>query len=272
MSLLIETHRSFVNTWECDENVHLNVQFYLKRFDEAARFFALAHGRDHAGPLPAVRHVRYHSELAGAQSAVIRSGVVGDGPLVGWTVHRMEENSTGRLCATAVDAPAGFGSAALASEDEAAPALPRSVDPTPRPGRSEADMLDGGGLVVHRCIVAPSECDAKGRLMQQFHIARFTDGAPHLWDHAGISTRWLIDNGLGRVAVEMQIRHHNPAMAGDALKLVSRAETGGGKTIRLHHELIRATDGLPIASGEVIGLVMDLTTRKSVRLDLEAFG
>lgn len=272
MSQLIETHRSFVNTWECDENVHMNVQFYMKRFDEAARFFALAHGGDHLAGLPPVRHVRYHSELAAAQSAVIRSGVIAEGPLAGRVVHRMEENATGRLCATALDGPGAPDSTAIADEAEAAPALPRSIDPAPRPGRTLEEMLAAGGLIVHRCILTPAECDAKGRLTQQFHIARFTDGAPHVWDHAGISTRWLNAKGLGRVAVEMQIRHHNPAMAGDALILVSRAETGEGKTIRLHHELIRATDGMPVASGEVVGLVMDLATRKSVKLELEQAG
>ena len=272
MSLLIETHRSFVNTWECDENAHMNVQFYFKRFDEAARFFALAHGGDHLAGLPPVRHVRYHSELAAAQSTVIRSGIIGTGPLAGWVMHRMEEATTGRLAATAVEGPGAPVSDALADEAETLPALPRSIDPNLRPGKNEAEMLAAGGLVAHRCIVTQGECDAKGRLTQQFHIARFTDGAPHLWDQSGISTNWLMQNGLGRVAVEMQIRHHNTAMAGDALILVSRTEAGKGKTIRLHHEIIRATDKAPIASGEVVGLVMDLKTRKSVRLEPEPAG
>lgn len=266
MSRLIETHRSFVNTWECDENAHMNVQFYFKRFDEASCFFALAHGGDHLAGLPPVRHVRYHSELAAARSTVIRSGIIGDGPMAGWVVHRMEEATTGRLAATAIEGPGAPVSDAIADDAEAAPALPRSIDPSLRPGKSEVEMLATGGLVAHRCIVTQGECDAKGRLTQQFHIARFTDGAPHVWDHSGINTGWLAEKGYGRVAVEMQIRHHNPAMAGDALILVSRAEAGGGKTIRLHHEIIRATDKAPIASGEVVGLVMDLKTRKSVRL------
>ena len=25
----VETHRGFVNTWDCDENAHMNVQFYF---------------------------------------------------------------------------------------------------------------------------------------------------------------------------------------------------------------------------------------------------
>ena len=36
-----ETQRAFVNTWECDENDHLNVQFYWKRFGDAAQVLQL---------------------------------------------------------------------------------------------------------------------------------------------------------------------------------------------------------------------------------------
>lgn len=35
---------SFVNRWECDENDHLNVQFYFSRFEEADRQFRLMTG------------------------------------------------------------------------------------------------------------------------------------------------------------------------------------------------------------------------------------
>ena len=40
----VETLFSFVNRWECDENDHLNVQFYFSRFDEADRQFRLVTG------------------------------------------------------------------------------------------------------------------------------------------------------------------------------------------------------------------------------------
>ena len=37
----IETLKSYVNTWECDENDHLNVQFYFRFFEDAAGHFQL---------------------------------------------------------------------------------------------------------------------------------------------------------------------------------------------------------------------------------------
>lgn len=262
-----ETHRAFVNTWECDENVHMNVQFYLKRFDEAARFFAWeSSGADLLTALPPTRHVRFHSELRVAQSTVIGSTTIADGAYAGWTVHEMRENDTGRLCATALDAPGAFGGPSTVGSDAIAHALPRSVSAAPAQPFSAHAMLENGAFIAHRCLLSPNECDATGNMLQQFYVARFTDGAPHVWDHFGIGTKWLNENGLGRVAVELKLTHHQPARAGDGLILFSRALPGSGKTVRLHHELVRAGDHVAIATGEVVALVMDLQTRKSVPL------
>lgn len=267
----IETHRSFVNTWECDENAHLNVQFYLKRFDEAARFFRLFAGDgDTTGALPRMRHVRFHAELAAARSTIIESSVISNGAFSGWTVHLMKENSSGRLSATALDAPtAGQSNDVTTTEEAVIQALPRSLVAEPHVPKSGEAVLRSGGLVTHRCIVQPSECGADGEMLQQFYISRFTDGAPHAWDHAGIGTRWLFENGFGRVAVEMKISHHKPARAGDAVFLYSRLETTGEKLLHLYHELVRASDGAALATGEVVALVLDLKSRKSVALPAE---
>ena len=44
------TQRGFVNTWECDENEHLNVQFYFARFADAAAHFLVGRGLAPFGP------------------------------------------------------------------------------------------------------------------------------------------------------------------------------------------------------------------------------
>lgn len=71
---LVESLKSFVNRWECDENDHMNVQFYWTKFQTAALHFRLAAGLD---DLPETarssRHVRYHSEVHAADPLVVRS-------------------------------------------------------------------------------------------------------------------------------------------------------------------------------------------------------
>ncbi|MEX0404486.1 thioesterase family protein [Aquibium sp. LZ166] len=267
MGPFAETHRSFVNTWECDDNDHLNVQFYFKRFDEAARLFAGMRGGRIDGPLPATRHVRFHAELRAGTITRTRSGVIADGPFAGHSVHLLDNLLTGKLAASALDAPCqgiptGFEVQAVAAQN----AVPRGLEvgvAMPIPGE---EMLARGGLISQRTIVAPAECDAAGDFLEQFYIGRFTDAAPHVWERAGVGIALLQARNIGRVALEMKITHHMPARAGEGLVLYSLPLRPGGKTLHLRHELVRLGDGKPIATGEVVAILLDLSTRRTVPL------
>lgn len=267
MTDTLETHRSFVNTWECDENAHLNVQFYLKRFDEAARFFALlSAGGGHDGPLPRDRNVRYHAELAAGATTLVRSAAISGGAFDGHVVHFLEDAETGRLSATSLDTPSGTGHAHAIAADAAERALPRSAPHGSLEAITPRHILGRGGLVAHRAIVGPGDCDAAGTITERFHVACLSDAAAHAWSHAGAAAVWLGERGLGRVAVEMKITHHAPAMAGDAIAVYSAPTAATGRTVTLRHEIVRAADDRPVASAEVVALILDLSTRRPVAL------
>lgn len=266
MNGLAETHRSFVNTWECDENDHLNVQFYMRRFDEAARFFAMSRGETHDQGLPASRHIRYHAELRGGEATAVRSGSLGAGANAGHVVHLLECPDTGRLHATAVDTHAARPDGRGEPVEFPDAARPRSLADGPEPLVGRSAILAAGGLVSHRRIVQPGDCDARGRLLAQHYIGAASDGAPHVWGHAGLSSGWLIEHGYGRVAVEMKATFVSDARAGDAVELVS-ASRFVGRTIRLHHELTRLADGAGLARIDVVGLIIDLSSRRAIPAD-----
>ncbi|PSM17351.1 thioesterase family protein [Nitratireductor sp. StC3] len=263
---LAETHRAFVNTWECDENAHLNVQFYFKRIDEAARFFAATHGGALDGALPHVRHVRFHAELHVGAITRILSGTIADGPFRGYVVHLLENLETGALAATALDTPNGADGTRAVPAAAVARALPRGVEPEPAVPMPGEAVLAANGLIASRSIALPGECDAAGRLTEQFYVARFTDAAPHVWEQGGVTIRWLRRHNYGRVALEMKITHHQAARAGDGLLLYARPSAFSGKTFRLRHEMKRLSDGASLVTGEVVAVVLDLQTRKSVAL------
>lgn len=263
----VETLRSFVNTWECDENNHLNVQFYLKRFDEAARHFALsAPGGRHDGPLPVDRHVRYHGELRAGSAVHVESAAIADGEMAGRVAHFLRNSETGALSATALDAADGLDHSTRIAAADAVPALPRSVGAEPLAPIPADAVLSRGGFVSHRAIVRPADCDAAGEMTEQHYVARVSDGAAHTWAHGGIRPEWLLKNGLGRVAVEMKITRHRPARAGDALELCSMISRAGERTVRLRHEIVRRPDRTAVASVEMIALLIDLKTRRAVSL------
>lgn len=264
MQDMLETHRSFVNSWESDENDHMNVQFYFKRFDEAARIFdLLSTNGERPTTLPRDRHVRYHAELHPGARTLVRSAAIAGGAYDGRIVHFLEDAETGALAATALDAASGLAYRYRISPEEAEAALPRSSSAEPLKPISVDEILETGGLFANASIVSPAECDALGEMNAQYYIARFSDAAPHVWARAGLDTGWLRERGLGRVAVEMKITHHRPARVGEAVALYSVPRINGAKTVLLRHEMVRLADREPIASGEVVALVLDLKTRRS---------
>ena len=269
MTGFVETHRSYVNTWECDDNDHMNVQFYFKRFDEAARFFAGMNGADMAGPLPRTRHVRYHSEQHAGGIARTRSAVIAEGRFAGHVVHVLDDIETGRIAATALESPGGFDARDhQVHEGGVEQALPRGLESAPAVPMRPAQMLSLGGFVSSRTIVQPMQCDAAGELLAQGFVGRLSDAAAHVWEVAGVGIGRLKALGYGRVALEMKLTHHRPAQAGEALLIHSRPIPQGGKTMQLHHEITRFTDGAPIATAQVVAVILDLKTRKSVAMPM----
>lgn len=102
----LETYRGLVYPWEMDHVGHMNVQFYVRRFDEASWHFLLALGigpayqRDEGrGVVALEQQVRYRREvLAGALLAVrTRLRGVGDSSLR--YEHTMRDCETGETVA-----------------------------------------------------------------------------------------------------------------------------------------------------------------------------
>lgn len=259
----METHRSFVNSWECDENAHMNIQFYWKRFGEAAQIFFQLNQSSHQNWID--RHVRYHDELMMGTNTLVQSSC---GPAERSLVHHLINVDTGSLSATAVDVYANpienMGQNLIELPDNS---MPRSLPGDPlRPRDTSTIIQDGSGLVSHRCIVPPLECDAQGVLLDQFHIARFSDAASHLWQHMGVSREWLRQENRGSVAVEMKASRHNQVRAGMMLEVVTWAEQVRAKTFTFRHQVSDTRTGQPLYSGAVTALLIDLKARKAVEL------
>lgn len=272
----IETVRSIVNTWECDENAHLNVQFYFAHFDTAGRQFLAQSGlgQQALGPRK-VRHVRYHKEMRAAELVQVVSAVVPDGPHPVTIAHRMLDPLTGRLAATALD---GYGAEtgraididALPAIDMPSEVLPRSFDAAPRHSAPDtASQLAAGGAVTYRGALHPRHGDVAGTAIDQSYISCVTDGAAHAWEHGGLTARWLAENGFGRVAVEMKLSYLAPMKAGDLVHMVTVYTGATSKAFTFNHTLFDTESGRPLAVAETAGLAMDLATRRAVLLPEE---
>ncbi len=264
-----ETYRGFVNTWDCDENAHMNVQFYFRAFQEASEIFALQATRANPGARTAIlRHVRYHRELHVARSTVVRSAILGDGEAAGSVVHLMHDADSGELAATALDQP-GYRIAdpATCRQGDVEAAMPRGVEYGPAaPVDTNARLEAGRAMVTNRSIARTSDMGTDGDMLSNAIVSRLTDAAAHIWTFAGITTEWLTGTMHGRVAVETKLTRFGRIEAGMALKLVSWVEAMEGKTFLIRHQLESQQTGEALADAQIRCLVMNLETRRAVPL------
>ena len=259
----------FVNLWECDENDHMNVQFYFAKFQDAASLFALCHGLETKLGSLVNSHVRYHSELRGGAQIQVTSAIISSfGPLQApgegcFIQHIMRETTSGRIAATALDWHRGtppLDHDALL--DQADPAiLPRGLtfpaDLTPKAALSESDTI------IARGILHPGLCDAAMVARNQAYIGAASDAASHAWDRIGLDTKWLSDRGLGRVAVEMRLHILSPMRVGTAYQLQLGFTSLQARAFTKRYDFFDMRDGRHLAFLETAAMILNHNTRKS---------
>ncbi|WP_420411697.1 acyl-CoA thioesterase [Roseibium sp.] len=267
---------SFTNRWECDENDHLNVQFYFSRFDEADQQFRLITGlSDALVGARRVRHVRYHKELRTGDLITVHSGIAFDGPHMLTVVHELRNAGTGDLSATAIDGyePSASTVKSLRQrfKDHQCPmselASPRGLPASPANNKPALDkLLQNGGGLCFRGTVLPRHVNADGKADDQFALACCTDAVPHVWERSPLTHAYLSEHNLGRVAMEMKLIWHTPLKSGDAIVVASGFTGAQAKTFGMRHHIYESRTSRLAATLDVVALAMDLNARKAIEL------
>lgn len=106
MSDLVETYRGTVYPWHCDHMGHMNVMWYVGKFDEATwQLFTMlglspAWLRENRRGMVALdQRIAYHRELHAGDTVVVRSAVLEVRDKVIRFVHQMFNAASGELCA-----------------------------------------------------------------------------------------------------------------------------------------------------------------------------
>lgn len=273
----LETLATSVDTWECDENEHMNVQFYWAKFHEAERRLRFLAGWGREGWR--TRHVRHHRELHAGGGVVVRSAIVADGPHPVTVAHEMYDAGHGFLAATAFDgwsatpeaaeamiatARARLGTEGFGAMPEAARARgiaagpPDPVEPVPSPPR---------GVPTVTAEITPALLDGSGRLAAARVMGWASNAAPHVWARIGLAQPRLDAEGLGRVAMEAKLTWTaTPPGAGDLVHVVSSPRGAARTTFALRHDVVATETGRRLATLDVVALTMDLATRRAIPL------
>ena len=278
MSDLIPTFSTAVNTWQCDENNHLNVQFYTDFAHEASALLMASLGLGPRAQRAAgldvsvgFDHVKYLREFRVVDAVEVHSAPIEVGTCDMTVYHEIRNAKDGSVAATvrrrlvcARDWPVSFFERATAAK-VCLPvhAVPRSVgDLSPLPELTLTNAAGTGLIVVGRSMITPDECDERGAFLPRHYFGRYSDGAPLLWNHMGFDRAAMQDRQEGSVVVEMLNEYRRPLMAGDLIVVMSGLAAFSDKTLKFTHFLFEAETGTLGACAEAVGMKFDQKLRK----------
>lgn len=289
---MIELYRGSANTWECDENGHMNVRFYVNRMMEGLAELAARAGMPHAfrerAPStlrPRDQHIRFLREAHPARPLVM-TGCVLEIAENSALIYQQIDHLSGEPCAAFrtwvdhIDVESGrafpFSRAASAALDALigtppAELGPRSLDPTAiplaRPMLADADAA--GVPVVGRGVVPGDHCDAHGVMLPELFIGRLSDSMPILlrpWRErmaeiaqaSGQSTR------SGGAVVEYRLLYRRWPRKGERFVVRSALADVKEKTHSFVHWIMDPGSGEAWCTAQVVAVALNLETRKII--------
>ena len=285
MGDMIEIARSSVQTWECDQMGHMNVQFYVAKADEGMAALAFAVGLGHgvqqengATLVPREHHIRFHRELRPGAPFVLRGGVL-RALTAGIEFYEEMSNIVGPSLSATFFARAewcdqqtrgglplpitAIAKTAPLSIELPPHGAPRGLDmlpPRPAPNLKTAERM--GLITTYRGTVLPEFCDRAGFMTPRHYMGRVSDAIPNLIAQTNGTDRSA--SATGGAALEYRFIYREPAREGDVLVLKSGLKSVGAKTYVWCHWLFDAETGGCIATAEAVAVAMDLATRKAI--------
>jgi acyl-CoA thioester hydrolase len=282
---LVPCYRGSANAWECDENDHLNVRFYLAKANqglpfvlEAVGLSSLSLGKMGARPRVRAQHVRFLKEARPAAPLTVHAGLAsseGHGlTLYGEVRHSLSGEVLATLL-TELDLVGRDGAvrpvpAMSAVERCQVPehGAPRGIKPG-EPLRPDHGRVGEMGFVeIGRGAVAPWECDPAGEMELFQYVGRISDSVVNLLAHfqteEELSRR---SHGIeGGALVELRIAWHVPLRAGSLFTIHSGIAEAGRKTQHFVHLFFDEATRACAATAHGIAVAMDLETRKAIEL------
>lgn len=291
MSDMIEVARSSVQTWECDQMGHMNVQFYVEKAGQGLAALGLALGlgprfaRNEGARLQVSdHHVRFLREQRPGAPFFLRAGIL-EVRDYGLSVYEeMVNTASGEPAATfnaevqwvddesrevkPLPAKAKTAAKSLIVERPAhgAPRGLELYDPRPAPKLKEADAM--GMVRVWQGEIAPALCDAQGFLTVRNFMGIVSDGIPNLLVQTNGTDRSKTPT-IGGAALEYRFVYRRYPRIGDIVTLRSGLKQVGPKTYTWCHWLFDLETGEAIATAEAVAIALDLTRRKAIPIPEE---
>lgn len=289
-ALGVEVWRGGVNTWETDENAHMNVRFYVTRALEGLAGLAGALGMPRAyapeaGATLLLReqHIRFLREAHPGSLLHMRAAVLSIEETEARVVQVLYHSTTGEPAATFVSRISHVTAASARpfpwnrQTRERAATLVAQIPAYAAPRGLVLDAFESaaslerakslGVKVIASGAVMPQDCDAFGRLRAEQFIGRVSDGIPQLVSQV----RQIIAahaptpiERVGGAVLEYRLVYLDWPKVGDRVAVYSGLASIDHRTQRIIHWLLDPETGRPWATSTAVAGTMDLDTRKLI--------
>ncbi|WP_169543264.1 acyl-CoA thioesterase [Sneathiella aquimaris] len=286
LAKVIPVYRGGVEAWECDQMLHMNVQFY-----SAKAMAGFSHLQNRIGLSPArirtekhglrfkTLRIQYKSEM---RMGALMHGVAGirslEEDVVSGFIHLYDtakdtisgvfeftadyrQLETGEPAPLPQDVKSALASLADAHPDQYCPAPMKHIL---LPAKPMDHMFE-----TNRSAVDVWECDGFGQIEMRHIIGRFSDAASHIMQSVGITREIQMQRNLGSAALEYFAEFHQPIRKAASLVVKSGLLDRMDKTFAFGHHMINSDNGEIVNNTTILGCYFDMTARKAVKLPQE---
>ncbi|HTG95634.1 MAG TPA: thioesterase family protein [Pyrinomonadaceae bacterium] len=120
--------------------------------------------------------------------------------------------------------------------------------------------------ITYRGTVYPWQCDHMGHMNVMWYAAKFDEASWQFLATLGLTASYFREQGVGMVAIEQHTEYKRELLAGDTVTIRSTVNDLKDKTLRLIHEMKNEQTGQIAALTTIVGLHIDTTSRRSLRL------
>lgn len=270
MTKLAHCYQGSVNRWECDENDHLNIRFFMEKSMQTLYLgltdLGLIKPGQQINRKIRSQHMRFVAE---ARVAAPISGFIG--LLATYKNHilvltELRHGKTKKVLMAIVHnlaLPAAIGNIGAVDLPTHARSrgLPDAVSPYSKLALDEARKR--GFVIAGRGVVQWSECE-NGELAWYQYIGHVSDSVPHFWAHIAPPDDQIGEaTKQGRVVLEYRMDCSGLLKQGDRFVIVSGLAEVGEKTQKFAHLIFNLETQSCVVSCSAVSITLNLTTRKS---------
>lgn len=285
-SKLIAGYRGAVETWECDQMKHMNVQFYSARASTSLSHLLNAIGLNPDRTRREQKSLKYQDlriqYMAEMHVGAIMYGVSGiraikEGRIQAFThlfnAANDKLSSVSEFHLTYQDLNNGeildlpsdvLAKAKALVDDHDGLYCPHPMKSVVMPAKPMDHMFE-----TNRSAVDVWECDAFSNIEVRNIIGRFSDAASHIMGSIGITRAMQRERNLGSAALDYYTEFKAPIKMADSLVLKSGLLDRKPKNFAFGHHLINCDTNEIVNCTTVIGCYFDMTARKAVPLPPE---